>query len=331
MITATRLTEFLTDNEVFQQGSLLTVEPLSGGVSSDICMVSDGRRTVVVKTPLASLKVAGTWTAPLARSGAEADWLEVAARLVPGICPLVLAHDTNEYMLALTYLDPMTHRLWKNELLEGSIDIETAAQVGSRIGTLHRLSAAEPWLAARFANEDLFWALRLDPYFGGVIENHPDLRDTINALIATTLTKAAVLGHGDVSPKNILIGPGGPVFLDAETACWSDPAFDVAFCINHLLLKCLLPTPSSTLLLRAAHTLHTEYLHQVDWEPASEIQRRVARLLPALMLARVDGRSPVEYLTEPARGAVRDFARQWILDPASTLGELTRAWKVVVG
>lgn len=330
MITASSLVDFLTGNEVFEDGSLLAVEPLSGGVSSDICLVTDGLRSVVVKTPLASLKVAEDWKAPLGRSDAETKWLQVAGRLLPGICPLVLAHDEEQYLLALSYLDPLSHRLWKDDLLEGRVDVEVAAEVGNRVGTLHRLSAREPELATTFANEDLFRALRIDPYFGATVRRHPDLAPAMEELVATTMSMTRVLGHGDVSPKNILIGPGGPVFLDAETACWSDAAFDVAFCLNHLLLKGLLPKLSGPHLLDAACSLLEAYLRQVDWESPDCIELRVAHLLPALMLARVDGRSPVEYLTEPARGLVRDFARHWILNPATEVAELTAAWKVAI-
>jgi len=39
------------------------------------------------------------------------------------------------------------------------------------------------------------------------------------------------------------------------------------------------------------------YLAAVTWEPPEEVEARAARLLPALFLARVDGKSPVEYIT----------------------------------
>jgi 5-methylthioribose kinase len=331
MITAALLTDFLVDKNVFEDGSFLSVEPLTGGVSSDICLVTDGRRSVVVKTPLASLKVAGDWQAPLARSDSEADWLRVAARLLPGVCPQVLAHDGTHHLLALSYLDPLNHRLWKNELLEGRVDAQVAAQVGERVGTLQRRSAREPTLATQFANAELFRALRIEPYFEATAAEHADLRPAIDELIATTLSRTTVLAHGDVSPKNILVGPEGPVFLDAETANWGDPAFDAAFCVNHLLLKCLLQAPATEQLLAASEALLTTYLDQVDWESPGEVEHRIAGLLPALMLARVDGRSPVEYLSEPARDVVREFSRYWILNPASGVTELTRAWKAAVG
>ena len=133
--------------------------------------------------------------------------------------------------------------------------------------------------------------------------------------------------HGDVSPKNILVGPDGPIFLDAECAWYGDPAFDLAFCLNHLLLKCLWTPPATAGFLRAFDALAETYLAGVRWEPRAGIDERAAHLLPGLFLARVDGKSPVEYVTaEVDRERVRRTARPLILEPPPTLGAVRTAW-----
>ncbi len=54
-----------------------------------------------------------------------------------------------------------------------------------------------------------------------------------------------------------------------------------------------------------------------------------AALLPALLLARVDGKSPVEYLRdETGREAVRRFAGPLIVSPPHELGEIAAKWKL---
>ncbi len=116
-------------------------------------------------------------------------------------------------------------------------------------------------------------------------------------LIETTLRNKHALVHGDVSPKNILSRSRGPVFLDAECAWWGDPAFDLAFCLNHLMLKCLWVPAARAALLESFEAMTAAYLPLVAWEPAAALEKRAAHLLPALFLARVDGKSPVEYLT----------------------------------
>ena len=57
-------------------------------------------------------------------------------------------------------------------------------------------------------------------------------------------------------------------------------------------------------------------------------ERRAAALLPGLMLARIDGKSPVEYLTdEPRKDAVRSFAAPLLRDPVAELAEIARRWR----
>ena len=127
--------------------------------------------------------------------------------------------------------------------------------------------------------------------------------------------------HGDVSPKNILVGDR-PVFLDAECATWSDPAFDAAFCLTHLALK-EFHLPASATDLRAASDAFTAgYLAEVDWEEQTDAAARVRRIIPALLLARVEGASPVEYLGAPARARVRRVALAALVTG--------RAWEDVV-
>jgi len=96
------------------------------------------------------------------------------------------------------------------------------------------------------------------------------------------------------------------VFLDAETACYGDPAFDLAFCLNHLLLKCLWHPEYSADYLASLKALARSYLQNVTWESAGSIEARTAALLPALLLARIDGKSPVEYITSQRD---KDFVR----------------------
>jgi hypothetical protein len=147
----------------------------------------------------------------------------------------------------------------------------------------------------------------------------------------TAATKRALV-HGDVSPKNILIGPRGPVFLDAECAWYGDPAFDLAFCLNHLLLKCLWTPSAAAAFLDCFDALASAYLAGVDWEPAAALEARAAHLLPGLLLGRVDGKSPVEYVTEERDKAhVRRTGRALLAQPVDTLAAVRRAWMHEIG
>src|SRR6185436_14967441 len=213
------------------------------------------------------------------------------------------------------YLDAGAYPVWKTLLSEGRADVGFAAQVGR---TLARIHAATTALAAAFPTDAIFFAIRLEPYLLATGAQHPALKARLEALVERTAATKVCLVHGDVSPKNILAGPRGPVFLDAECAWYGDPAFDIAFCLNHLLLKCLWVPQATMRFLACFDALAGAYLSGVSWESASDAESRAASLLPALLLARVDGKSPVEYLTQDAeKQKVRDFARAFIAHPPS--------------
>jgi aminoglycoside phosphotransferase (APT) family kinase protein len=211
--------------------------------------------------------------------------------------------------------------------MDGHCDMRTARDVGDAFGRIHAATADRPDVAARFATDELFHAIRLDPYLVTAARANPDLEAPLLDLVRVTASTRRVLVHGDASPKNILVGPEGPVILDAECAWFGDPAFDVAFLVNHLALKSALHPGR-----RAAHralcdVLVDAYRAHVRWEPWGALEARIARLLPGLMLARVDGKSPVEYLVgNPAAETVRTFARERLLHPPGSLPRLLDAF-----
>jgi aminoglycoside phosphotransferase (APT) family kinase protein len=211
--------------------------------------------------------------------------------------------------------------------MAGEVVPATAQAVGDLLGRLHAASARDAALPAAFATIENFYALRLEPYLVATAARHPDLASRLHKLAAVTAGSQRALVHGDVSPKNILVGPHGPVLLDAECAWYGDPAFDLAFCLNHLLLKCLVQPSRRAALLQSFAWMVEAYLAHVDWEPAAVLQERAAQLLPALLLARVDGKSPVEYIhSEATRAIVRAVARPLVVQPPARLAEVGAAW-----
>jgi len=136
-----------------------------------------------------------------------------------------------------------------------------------------------------------------------------------------------VLIWGDCSPKNILVGPAGPVFLDAETAAMGDPAFDLAFCLTHLLLKTVWLSHLGAPLLASFEALRAGYLAGVGVDP--DFETRAAALVGALLLARVDGKSPADYLDTVQDGVVRARARAILMRPKLTLAGLPAFWRAL--
>jgi aminoglycoside phosphotransferase (APT) family kinase protein len=322
------LTEPLRRMGLLKAGESARLTPLTGGVSSDISLVEAGRRRFCVKRALPRLKVAAVWEAPVGRNAAEAAYMRAVARWLPHAVPSVLGEDAEAGWFAMDYLAPEDHPLWKARLLAGIVDVDFAAAVGCDLAIIHERSAADPNIPAAFANDETFEAIRIEPYLRSTGRAHPELATRFEELAHTTLTTKRALVHGDISPKNILQGPDGPVFLDAECAWFGDPAFDLAFCLNHLLLKGAREGAERTRYTAAFSALARAYLAGVDWENADGLEARAATLLPGLFLARVDGKSPVEYLTrESERAAVRRCVIPMISDPPRRLRDVSDAWE----
>jgi len=302
-------------------------ERLTGGVSSDIWRIDLPNRPICVKRALAKLRVAADWQAPVERNRYEAAWMRRANAAVPGSAPALLGQDETSGALAMQYLPPDDYKLWKTRLRDGNADPAFAATVAATLVRIHAATAADPTTAADFPTDRIFFDIRLEPYLLATGRARPELASTLGALVAQTQANKCALVHGDVSPKNILAGPRGPVFLDAECAWWGDPAFDLAFCLNHLLLKCLW-TPSATSgFLACFDALAARYIAGVTWEPPPHLETRAARLLPGLFLARVDGKSPVEYITQEAdKDRVRRTAGRLLREPPHRLADIRRAW-----
>lgn len=309
-------------------GEEFALESLSGGVSCDVYkVVVERRRPFVVKRALPRLRVTLDWFAPPERSVAEVAWIELVSQINPDWVPKIVGEDRARHLFAMEYLAPESHPIWKVELAAGRIENGFAASVGAALASIHARTAGDDEIAKAFANNTQFHALRLEPYLLFSASRHPDLADAI-AEVSADISKARIaLMQGDISPKNILCGPKGPVFLDAETACYGDPAFDLAFCLNHFLLKTVWRPQWKELYAQAFAAVRRSYLSAVTWEKATAVDRRAARLLPMLLLARVDGKSPVEYLTaEQDKVFVRAAARLMIEHPPADLDELERRY-----
>ncbi|HEX3755855.1 MAG TPA: aminoglycoside phosphotransferase family protein [Rhizomicrobium sp.] len=310
---------------------------LTGGVSCDVYKVEfPDAPAVVVKRALPKLRVAADWRAPPERSAAEIAWLRLAGRIDPSTAPQIVGEDHAHHMFAMHFLDPKDYPLWKVELAQGRVDVDFAAVTGSKLARIHAETAGRPEIAASFDNAEQFFALRLDAYLLFAAGRHPDIAPKIRAVVDRIAEARIALMQGDISPKNILCGPGragtretkSPVFLDAETACYGDPVFDLAFCINHLLLKCVWHPEHRAKYLASFLALKEAYLKGATWEKPEATGRRAAILLAMLLLARIDGKSPVEYLTgEGDRSFVRETARSFIIKGEESLDEIARVWR----
>lgn len=302
----------------------LTVCPLTGGVASDIALVRIDDRTFCVKFALAKLKVQHDWFAPVHRNAAEYAWLQVAARVAPESAVGLFGRSDICHGFVMEFVEGDDIYLWKDALLNEEPLHDEAAKVGELLGRIHAESASPGFDANAFDSLADFHALRIDPYLLFTADRHPAIKDTVNQVVEWLRTSNQVLVHGDVSPKNILFRARGPVLLDAECATMGDASFDPSFCMNHLILKAIHRPDSALRFLDQVNQMWMAYAAHVNWEPIAELERRICQLLPCLMLARIDGKSPVEYLTDSDRMRVRRIARFYIDHPVIQIQNLIK-------
>lgn len=319
----TRCATLMAELKLAQPEDVTAVEPLTGGVASDIARVDVGTDSYVVKFALAKLRVAADWQAPVHRNAAEYAWLKVAADVSPEAAVKLYGRSGTDHGFAMEYLAGESIYLWKDALLAEAPIQGEASEVGDLLGRIHAASAKDGFDVSDFQNRDDFRALRIEPYLTYTASKHPELAGQLTELADMLYKSQNVLVHGDVSPKNILFRASGPVLLDAECATMGDASFDPSFCLNHLVLKAIHLPASRKALLAEVRGFWAAYRPHITWEDAAALEARICQLLPALMLARVDGKSPVEYLTTADQDLVRAVATSLITQPAATLGQLT--------
>lgn len=314
--------DLLIELGITEPGDPIEVRPLTGGVASDIAMVRAGSTQLCAKFALPKLKVQADWFAPVKRNAAEYAWLEFAARIAPQGSIKLYGHSSHLHGFAMEYLDGDNTYLWKARLLAQEPDNNEAERVGKLLGRIHAASAAPDFNQHSFQNRDDFHALRIEPYLLYTASRHPEISKQLEDTASMIYKGQQVLVHGDISPKNIIIREQNPILLDAECATMGDASFDPAFILNHLILKAFHLPGCKERYLTSANALWASYRAFINWEPVADLEYRICKLLPALMLARVDGKSPVEYLTENEQGIVRRIATHFIQTPISQLDEL---------
>lgn len=287
---------------------------LGGGVSADVRFEDGVDGPVVIKRALPKLKVSADWFADPARSSIEVACLRTLADVLgPSSVPRVIWADpaTNSFAM-----ERLPERLvpWKTRLLTCDVDLRTARRVGELLGQMHTRTEGRADLARDFADRSYLMSLRVEPFHRRVAERFPDLADAITGVVDRMLSRQHCLVHGDYSPKNLMTDAADVVILDCEVAHWGDPRFDVAFCLSHLLLKTVQSPSCPDSIAGAA----TAFLDAYQAEGLPIFDDDLSGATGCLMMARVAGDSPVDYLTSPAlKSAAFEVGKKLLLDPCS--------------
>jgi aminoglycoside phosphotransferase (APT) family kinase protein len=304
------------------RGTDVRLTPLSGGVSCEIYLVEDGADRFVVKRALAKLRVQAEWFADVSRNRHEWRYIRYVSQFLPEVMPALRHWSETDNYFAMEYLDG-SFQNWKQLLLAGRSSVEQAGRAGALMAQIHRRSSGDLEARRLFDTSANFFQLRLEPYLLATGAKHASVRALFEAEAARLTGAHECLVHGDFSPKNILIGANRMVLLDCEVAWYGDPAFDLAFLLNHFFLKALRHAPRDAGLRPMIEGFWRGYQAV---RPSPELEPRVVRLLQMLMLARVDGKSPVEYLDASRQNMVRQFVLRQLPAGKPSLRQLTNSW-----
>jgi aminoglycoside phosphotransferase (APT) family kinase protein len=335
MMSQEAIIESLRNRQLLSRGEV-RVTPLGGGVSSEIYMLADGMRQLVVKRALPKLKVRDEWRADTSRSQVEQQFIQyIRAHIPQNVLPVVLGEPSDSFFVMEFLGEGFVN--WKEELLAEKFDTGTASAAARLLATIHWASWDDAGAREQFRTDDNFYALRVHPYLITTGERNPRLRDYFTRESDRLLSTHQALVHGDFSPKNIMVEGKRLVLLDHEVAWFGDPAFDLAFLLNHLFLKSLLFRSRGAACVHLAQAVWEQYFKTLGAGRQTALGPRACRLLLMLMLARIDGKSPVEYLAgrKSEQGFVRSFVEDLLpsgvedftLIRTQWLARLTAPWK----
>jgi len=319
------LRDYLAKYGYMKSGETVSFKKLLGGVSNRTVKVAwaDGHGWVV-KQALAKLRVDIDWFSSPERIGVEAKALRWLNRLAPaGTTPAFIFEDTANHLMVMEAI-PEEHENWKSVLLSGQIVSDHFEQFGLLLGTIHRQSSESgPELHGAFADTRYFESLRLEPYYLYAAEKTPVAAAFLLALARETMQHKDSLVHGDFSPKNTLIYRSKLILLDYEVVHFGDPAFDAGFALTHFLSKAHHLPKERARLASAAALFWQVYCNQIsrlNW--ADALEPRVVRHTLGCLLARVAGKSPLEYLTQEEVARQREVVLALIATPPANVSNL---------
>ena len=281
---------------------------LAGGVSNTVVLIEDGDQRIVLKQALPRLRVRDEWLADRARVLREWKVINALGAILPqGRLPELLFCDEPNFLYAMRAA-PQGSEDWKSILLAGRCDGDTARQAGALLGLAARATWHDPVLEQLFSDRTAFNQLRTDPYYGTIARRHPAVARSVERWVAESAARNVAMVHGDWSPKNLLVSRSGIVCIDFECAHFGDPSYDAGFLLNHLILKAFHRPALAASYLRLARTAFCWTIAMLPPPALAWYEAASVRHLAFLMLARIDGKSPAEYLDGRQRTAVRSLA-----------------------
>lgn len=325
-----QLRSYLRDRNIFGDMHRVSIVYYPGGVSGVVALASDGDKDVIVKQALSKLKVKDDWQCDPGRIITEHRAHEIYARLVPESVPATLFADEENKVIGRVGAPDGTP-MWKTQLLAGLLDFRVAAKAIDAMVKIHNASSRDEAVRRDFSDNAIFYDLRISPYIERVTEVHPELHECSLPIVKRLMEDKLVLVHGDFSPKNILVQDDTVYILDYEVAHYGHPSFDLAFFFNHFLLKAVKNKQWADSYINMLSYMAERYFDAQEVMDSSALQRDTAELLAFMLLARVDGKSPAEYIVDEVdKDCIRRAAFAVLRKRAERIAEVAETVRAAV-
>jgi len=305
LLTADTVIAYLIEKQIISASDQAEVEVLTGGVSNVVLAITTKNQKMVLKQALAELMVAQKWEADQRRAIVEANAIALFHKLSPDQVPNLVFLDPERFILILDRV-PVGSTVWKSDLLDGVINPDIAEVLGRTLAQWHNFGEKDKEARLQFMEDSLFEQLRIDPFYRFVAAKNDALKPIISRLINELEGDKTTIVHGDFSPKNIMVGMDDQVYiLDFEVTHVGNPVFDLAFLLAHLLCKKFrTDEPLEEKLLGAAAERFIN-----AYEVIRPIDSSLSLHTALIALARVEGKSPVNYLDSSMQSALVSYTK----------------------
>ena len=304
---------------------IIDFEKLEGGVSSEVFKVKTKKKLYCLKRSLPKLRVKKDWFVNTNRLKYEYLWLKHCKSIIPNGIPNVYKFSSKKDFLILQYLDEKKYKNLKIQLLEKKINYKIIEKISKDLFKIH-INSTNKYIKKKFSkNSKNFYDLRLDAYFKEVGRMHPSLNKKIKNIIENYKINSSTLVHGDFSPKNMLIFNKTIKYIDAETCNYGDPVFDVVYFANHLLIKSIHIIEKKKQFINCYSIFLYTYIKSLKIDERDKFFKRCVAMIPIMLLARIDGKSPVEYIKKNAiKNKIRLLSFRLINNPPKSFEKLIK-------
>ena len=284
--------------DTINQEKIIQYKKLTGGVSSEVYHVKTNKNNYCIKRSLKRLLVKKKWIANTNRIKFEYLWLKHCQNILKRNIPNTYEFNNKKKYIVMEYLKTSQYKTLKQLYFNKIININTIRSISKHLYKIHSKSSNYKTKKTFEGNYKNFYDLRLDPYFNEVGRVYPKYKGYIKKINENYIKHSNTLVHGDFSPKNILVGKNKIIYLDAECCNFGDPVFDLVFFTNHLLIKSIFFKDKSQEFIKLYISFYKEYLSNLSTKNFNSYIDRIIKMTPIMLLSRVDGKSPVEYINK---------------------------------